>query len=128
MADDPQLLELPEETLNLILSYSAPRNERVWAWIGNLRRTCKTFNRLALAKSLAPTSFCLDSYADYYMPRLRSVYSYIDVRKSILQSMNEHSWMRENLKELHINWSSILRRSDDRKLKGDSQRRDLYQV
>ena len=60
--------QLPEVTLNLILLYSVPRIEkRVWPWIATLRRTCKTFNRLA--KSLAPSSFCLDSYADYFIAR-----------------------------------------------------------
>jgi len=108
--------QLPEVTLNLILSYSVPRIEkRVWPWIATLRRTCKTFNRLA--KSLAPSSFCVDSYADFYI----ATGPYIDVRTSILQSMNEHSWMRENLKELHIDWSSILGRSDDHELTAEDE-------
>jgi len=101
------LLSLPDEALNNIISYSMPRKEcQIWEWIGILSYTCRSLRRFA--KTYAPTRIVLKDFRRY--PRLNSgSYGSVDVRVEFLRSLRDYSWKRQHLKEFHVNPESVLR-------------------
>ena len=101
------LLSLPEEALNNILSYSLPQKEcQVWEWIGILSQTCTSLRRFA--QTYAPTRIVLKDFVVCYT-RPNDNEGCVDVRIGFLQSLRDHKWKRQHLKEFHVNDVSILR-------------------
>ena len=99
------LLSLPDEALNNIISYSMPRKEsQVWEWIGILRLTCRTFRRFA--QTYAPTRIVLKDFVHYYTYPSDGC---VDYRLGFLQSLRDFSWKRQHLKEFHVDPVSVLR-------------------
>ena len=84
------ILLLPGETLDHILSYTLPHKERV----------CRRFG--IFARSAVPARLYLKSFNE------RESKSG-DKRVRVLQALLHHGWMRQNLKEFHVNWSSVLK-------------------
>ena len=104
------LLSLPDEALNNIISYSLPQKEcQVWEWIGRLSHTCRSFRRFA--QTYAPTRIVLKDFARYSC--LNSSERYVDNRVGFLQSLRDCSWKRHHLKELHVNPESVLLERED---------------
>jgi len=101
------LLSLPEEALNNILSYSLPRNEcQVWQWIGILSQTCTSLCRFA--QTYAPTRIVLTDFR--YYSRLNSgSLRFVDVRVEFLRSLCNNSSKRQHLKEFHVDPQSVFR-------------------
>ena len=100
------LLSLPEEALNNIISYSLPRKEcQVWEWIGILSQTCTSFRQLA--QTYAPTRIVLKDFRCY--TRLYNSDRSVDVRVGFLQSLQDFSWKRQHLKDFHVNIEAVLR-------------------
>ena len=99
------LLSLPEEALNNILSYSLPQKEcQVWEWIGILSQTCTSLRKFA--HTYAPTRIVLKDFRYYTRP---NYYDYVDVRVEFLQSLLDHKWKRQHLKEFHVNDDAVIR-------------------
>ena len=104
------LLSLPEEALNNILSYSLPQKEcQVWEWIGILSQTCTSLRRFA--QTYAPTRIVLKDFINYCQI---DSWEFSDVRIGFLQSLHDCSWKRQHLKEFHVDWSSVLREREQR--------------
>jgi len=107
------LLSLPDEALDNIISYSIPRTEyqyEVWEWIGILNQTCRSFRRFA--QTYAPTRIVLEDFVIYY------TYSNgnegcVDYRVEFLRSLRDCSWKRQHLKELHVNHEAVLQSTID---------------
>ena len=101
------LLSLPDEALNNIISYSLPQREcQIWEWIGILNQTCRSLRRFA--QTYVPTNIELKDFECYTHLNSGSDRS-IDVRIGFLQSLHDASWKRQHLKEFHVDWSSVLR-------------------
>ena len=105
------LLSLPDEALNNIISYSMPRIEsQVWQWIGILSQTCRSLRQHA--QSCAPTRIVLTDFR--YYSRLNSGgHRSVDVRVEFLRSLCDCSWKRQHLKEFHVNPKSVLRKQEN---------------
>jgi len=101
------LLSLPDEALNNIISYSLPQTEcHAWEWIGRLSQICRSFRRLA--QTYAPTRIVLTDFR--YYTRLNSgSHRSVDVREEFLRSLRNCSWKRQHLKEFHVNYEAVLR-------------------
>ena len=98
----PSILALPDEAiLKNVLSYSLPRQEcQVWEWVGMLSQTCCAFRRIA--QSLAPSRLTLAHFVNYQP--IDTAGESFDARVGILQTLQDFSWKRQHLKELHINF------------------------
>lgn len=108
------LLSLPNEALNHILSYSIPQKEcQIWEWIGIISQT-SSLRRLA--KSYAPTRIVLKDFISY-CPISGS--EGFDARIGFLRSLRDCSWKRQHLKELHVDPESVLRETEERDDDGD---------
>ncbi|KAL7545803.1 hypothetical protein ACHAWF_009149 [Thalassiosira exigua] len=107
------LLTLPDEAiLEHILSFSLPGQEQDWEWIGVIGLTCREFRRVA--QSLVPRRLSLADFEQYQSVVGRGNGEVIDARVSILQSLRTFDWKRQHLKELHVNWASVLQKYEDK--------------
>jgi len=103
----PSILALPDGAiLDHILSYSLPRHEsQVWEWVGVLGQTCCAFREVA--PSFAPSRLTLAHFVNYQ--RISTAGETFDARVGILQTLQDFSWKRQHLKELHINRRAVIR-------------------
>jgi len=101
------LLSLPDEALNNIISYSLPQKEcQVWEWIGILSQTCRSLQRFA--QTYTPTRIVLKDFK--YYTRLSNNEGCVDARVGFLRSLRDCSWKRQHVKEFHVNNEAVLRR------------------
>lgn len=102
------ILLLPGETLDHVLSYTLPQKERhLLEHLCVLRGVCRRFG--IFARSAAPARLYLHDF-NYYRALSRESKSG-DKRAKVLQALLRHGWMRENLEEFHVNWSSVLKKN-----------------
>ncbi|EJK63030.1 hypothetical protein THAOC_16335 [Thalassiosira oceanica] len=101
------ILLLPGETLDHVLSYTLPQKERhLLEHLCVLRGVCRRFG--IFARSAAPARLYLHAF-NYYRALSRESKSG-DKRAKVLQALLRHGWMRQNLEEFHVNWSSVLKK------------------
>ena len=110
------LLSLPDEALNNIISYSMPQKEcQVWEWIGILSHVCRSFRRFA--QTYAPTRIVLKDFISYcqIIKSFNTIrVDFSDVRVGFLRSLRDCSWKRQHITEFHVNAKSVLRERERR--------------
>ena len=110
MGEEPYapLLLLLGETLDHVLSYTLPDDEcQTLEHLGVLCGVCRGFR--SSARRAAPARLYLHEFKGYPALSRRSASG--DKRARVLRTLLRHGWMRQNLEEFHVNWSSVLEKN-----------------
>ena len=108
-ADPCALLRLPGETLDHVLSYTLPDEEcQTLEYLGVLCGVCRRFR--TFARTAAPARLYLHDFDGGY-PALSRQSTSGDKRARVLRALLRHGWMRQNLEEFHVNWTSVLKKN-----------------